>query len=167
MELTDNSDKGIALLKTNRRVVLCGSMGAYVDILGISSKLNEFQLPTVVPEVEDEIVQRLSADAFDEFKRKVSFQYLKKIRDPRTFAVLAVNVDRHGIPDYIGPNTFAEIAVAFAQSKKVYLLQGMPDAYVDELSAWRTIPLNGNLERLVGDFKKQCMAEDSQLRLSL
>ncbi len=165
MENTDTTDNNLTLYKTTRRVVLCGSMGAYSDILAISSHLNKLQVPTVVPEIEDENVQRLSANTFEDFKRRVSFQYLKKIRDPRTFAVLAVNVDRHGIPDYIGPNTFAEIAVAFAQSKKIYLLQGMPDDYTDELSAWRTVPVHGNLERLVGDFKRLCMAEDSQLRL--
>lgn len=165
MKNSGNTDKGITLFKATHRVVLCGSMGAYGDILNISSQLNKLQVPTVIPEAEDASILGLSADAFEQFKRRVSFQYLRKIRDPRTFAVLAINVDRHGIPDYIGPNTFAEIAVTFAQSKRIYLLQGMPDDYEDELSAWRTVPLHGKLERLVEDFRRLCTTEDSQLRL--
>jgi len=104
-------------------------------------------------------------DALEEFKRRVSFAYLKKIRHPSTFAVLAVNLDRHGIPNYIGPNTFAEITVAFAQSKRIYLYQGMPEAYVDELSAWRAVLLNGSLQQLATDFWQSCMQEDKQLKL--
>ena len=140
-------------------------MGVYKEILMIASKLNSFRIPTVVPEEENELVTHLSTEEFDNFKRQVSFQYLKKVRDPRTFAILAVNIDRHGISDYIGPNTFAEIAVAFAQSKSIYLLQGIPDAYSDELLSWRVIPLRGNLERLVNDYSEFCMVEHNQLSL--
>lgn len=165
MENSGKTEEDAGLFKTTRRIVLCGSMGAYAEILAVSSQLNVFQVPTVVPEPEDEGVLRLSTEAYERFKRQISFLYLKKVRDPRTFAVLAINVDRHGIPDYIGPNTFAEIVVAFAQSKRIYLLQGIPDAYVDELSAWRVVPLYGNLERLVGDFRQFCATEDIQLRL--
>lgn len=165
MEVSDTTELRFAPAKTTRRIVLSGSMGVYGGILDVATCLSSRQIPTIVPESEDDSVRRLSFDAFEEFKRKVSFAYLRKIRDPRTFGVLAVNLNRHGIPNYIGPNTFAEIAVAFAQSKRIYLYQGMPEAYVDELSAWRAVLLNGSLEQLANDFWQVCIQEDKQLSL--
>jgi hypothetical protein len=152
-------------LKTNRRVVLIGSMSVYAELLEYSKLLNSKGIQTVVPEPEDEGVQQLSLFEFETFKRRVSFAYLRKIRHPSTFCVLAINLDRHGILNYIGPNTFAEIAVAFAQSKKIYLLQAMPEAYADELSAWRVAPLRGNLETLVEDFRDSVGIDNQQLGL--
>lgn len=154
------SDAGASNLRSNRRrVVLIGSMGAYQHILDVAQDLATAGIDTVVPEAEEQVVQQLSLLDFEQFKRRVSFAYLKKIRDPRTFCVLAVNVDRHGILNYVGPNTFAEIAVAFAHTKKIYLLQGVPEAYVDELSAWRAISLRGDISALVADFWENYAAE--------
>ncbi|MDR6413247.1 UNVERIFIED_ORG: hypothetical protein ABIC62_006682 [Burkholderia sp. 1595] len=140
-------------------------MSAYPELLDCASVLNAEGIATVVPEPEDEVVQQLSLFEFETFKRRVSFAHLRKIRDPRTYGVLAVNVDRHGILNYVGPNTFAEIAVAFAQSKKIFLLQNVPEAYHDELSAWRATSLLGRLDRLIATFREDCMVEDPQARL--
>lgn len=151
-------------LSTNRRIVLIGSMGVYQQIMEYAEELGSLGIQTVVPEAEGVVTQQLSLFEFEHFKRRVSFSYLRKIRDPRTYCVLAVNPDRHGILNYVGPNTFAEIAVAFAQSKKIYLLQGVPDAYGDELSAWRAVSLRGHLDRLISDFRDDCMVENPQMR---
>lgn len=159
------AENDVGLLRSNRRVVLIGSMGVYGEIVECARLLSAAGIETIVPEQEDLEVQRLSTAAFENFKRKVSFAYLKKIRHPRTYCVLAVNLDRHGIMNYVGPNTFAEIAVAFAQSKKIYLLQGVPDAYSDELSAWRAVPLRGDLERFTDIFREDCMSPDPQKKL--
>lgn len=152
-------------LRTSRRIVLIGSMSAYHQILEVAQELNAAGILTIVPDPEDDSVRRMTLLKFEEFKRRVSFAHLRRIRDPRTHCVLAVNPDRHGIMNYLGPNTFAEIAVAFAQSKRVYLLQGQPEAYVEELSAWRSISLRGNLQQLIDDFRQDCMLDDPQMRL--
>ena len=159
-------NKGVASnLTTNRRIVLIGSMGVYEKILSIAERLNVLGINTIVPEAEGGAVQQLSLFDFESFKRRVSFAYLRKIRDPRTYCVFAINQYLHGMPDYIGPNTFAEIAVAFAQSKKIYLYQSIPEAYCEELSAWRGIQLRGSLDKLITDFRTDCMVENAQLRL--
>ena len=131
--------------KFKQRIVICGSMSFYGDMLAIQKCLEDEGIPAVVPEPEDQYIGSMSEEDFASFKRAVSYKYLKVIRAPETVAVLAVNKDKHGVSDYIGPNTFAEIAVAFAQRKKVFLLQGVPESYVDELVAWEVIPLDGEL----------------------
>lgn len=135
--------------RCRQRIVICGSMSFYGDMLSIQKKLHRGGVPSIVPEIETDEILSLTKEEFVAFKRKASFQYLRTIRAPDTVAIVVVNRDKNGIPDYIGPNTFAEIAVAVAQrNKRVFLLQGMPEMYLDELSAWNTIPLDGQLSTI-------------------
>jgi hypothetical protein len=147
------------------RVVLCGSMSAYAEMLKIAGDLEGRGISTIVPVPEDHIKHQLSYDEFQAFKREVSFRHLKHIRNPATYAVLAVNVDKHGIRSYVGPNTFAEIAVAFAQRKAIYLYQGIPATYEDELMAWGAVPVNGDFDRLVFAFERYRIGATAQLPL--
>ena len=65
-----------------------------------------------------------------------------------------MNCDKYGVSDYIGPNTFAEVAVALTHYKRIYLYQGIPDFYRDELVAWRAICLNGDTQRIISDYRQ-------------
>jgi len=159
-----NSDQ-ISVDASHRRIVLCGSMSAYGDMQRIERELVSRGVRTVLPEADEHIREALSEEAFEQFKREVSFAHLRRIRNPATYAVLAVNVDRHGIADYIGPNTFAEIAVAFAQRKRIFLLQDAPAVYSDELSAWGAVCLNGAWHPLIQAFQDFCFEESRQLSL--
>ena len=164
----ENSSESKAIISKgpfNQRIVICGSMSFYGDMLAFQKLLAEHGVPSIVPEAEDEYIAGLSEEGFAAFKRRVSFQYLMKIRSPETVAVLAVNKDKHGIRDYIGPNTFAEIAVAFAQQKRIFLLQGLPTDYFDELQAWGVISLDGSLFGIFQYYK--AAIEKSVRQLSL
>jgi len=149
---------------SKRRIVLCGSMSAYPEIKRLRDELYLKKVRCIIPEPEDEIKPSLSVEAFEDFKRRVSFSYLKQIRHPLTVAVLAVNLDKHGVRSYIGPNTFAEIAVAFAQRKRIYVYQNYPDIYRDELSAWKVIELFGDSRPLVENYLLS-ESEERQLKL--
>ncbi len=75
--------------------------------------------------------------------------HFDKVRD--SDAILVVNLERHGIKNYIGGNTFAEIMVAFYLNKKIFLLNPIPTdeklSFIrDEIEAVKPIILNGNLD---------------------
>ncbi len=148
-----------------KRIVICGSISFYSEFIRIQRILRESDILSLIPTDDDEIKNRISEEMFQDYKRKASFDHIKKIRDPRTFGILAVNFNKYDILHYIGPNTFAEVAVAFAQSKRIYLLNGIPNVYEDELLAWRVIPLFGDLQQLIDDFHQNYLRETSQLQL--
>jgi hypothetical protein len=77
---------------------------------------------------------------------------MRWIKEEQTRAILVVNVDKDGCSDYIGPNSFAEIAVAFSEGREIYLFRGMPRIYEDELMAWGARCLNGDLSVLIEKF---------------
>lgn len=117
-------------------------------MIELAEQLRAYGLRPVVPEADDDPAL-WTAEAVTRHKRLVSKLHMDCIRDDRTKALLVANLDRHDTDNYIGPNTFAEIAVAFADDRPVYLLQDMPAMYEDELRAWGVQCLHGDVGRLV------------------
>lgn len=146
------------------RIVLCGSMTFFADMVRIQEHFDRLRIPTSLPDVEDERVVAMSADEYERFKRRVSLAHLRRVRRRLTIGILVLNLDKRGVPDYIGPSTFAEIAMATAFSKRVYLLGRYPELYADELAAWGVVALDGRLDRLVEDYWARCLPE-RQMRL--
>ena len=121
-----------------KRIVLCGSMKLKEKIFEIEKILKNKGYEVVTP--KEFKVEMTKGDA-----TKLHFD---EITNEKTNIILAVNVTKNGIENYIGPNTFAEIAMAFYFNKKIYLLNDIYEPYRDELEGWNVIPLKGNLDNL-------------------
>ena len=148
-----------------RRYVICGSMSFAPMMQRISHRLAEQEVAAVVPDDVDFAAEYGSQENYEKFKRAVSRAHIAKVRDPRTIGIIVANFDKHGIRSYVGPNTFAEIAIAFADGKRVHLFNGIPSNYADELTAWGVKDLSGNLESLVGEYHEICRLDRRQLKL--
>ena len=62
-------------------------------------------------------------------------------------AVFVLNLDKNGIKNYIGGNTFLEIGFAHILNQKIFLLNPIPDIafYKTEIEAMQPVILNGDL----------------------
>lgn len=62
-------------------------------------------------------------------------------------AVFVLNLDKNGIKNYIGGNTFLEIGFAHILNQKIFLLNPIPDIafYKTEIEAMKPVILNGDL----------------------
>lgn len=130
------------------RIVLCGSMSALPTMEQIQDELTTDGIDALVPQPDSHYAAHPTAAAAAELKRKASYDHIQKIKDSKTRGILVVNIDREGARDYIGPNSFAEIAIAFAEGREIYLFQGMPNIYREELIAWDARCLHGDLNAL-------------------
>ena len=117
-------------------IVLCGSMKVKDKILEVANQLEEKGYNVLLPV---ECMKGLD-------KNIASRAHLDRICNPDTDIVLIVNATKNNIENYIGPNSFAEIAFGFYFGKKVYLLNDIYQPYEDELVGWKITPLNGDLE---------------------
>lgn len=124
-----------------KRVVLCGSKKFKDEVLRLGEELKSRGYDAVVP--REFIV--------DMEKKDASLLHFKEISDERTDAVLVVNEKKGEIDNYIGANSFAEVAMGFFQGKKVYLKNDIYTPYEEELLGWDVIPLKGNIDAA---FKK-------------
>lgn len=149
----------------SRRVIVCGSMSKYEEMVECARLLESTGVSCIIPEKEGPDIQTLTSKQFELFKRKVSSDYLAKIRSTYTFGVLVVNTEKKGLRNYIGANAFAEIAVAFNARKRIYLLEDIYDVYADELIAWSAIPLCGALDVLIDHYSSATASAPSQIQL--
>ncbi len=122
----------------NKNIVLCGSMQVLDQILEVKDRLEKKGFDVLLPK---ECMEHLP-------KEIASKKHFERIIDSNNTKVLIINSTKKGIENYIGPNTFAEIAFAFYFNKKVYLLNDYYEPYIDELIGWNTIPLKGNLDNI-------------------
>lgn len=121
-----------------KNIILCGSMKVKNDILNICKLLQNMKYNVLLP---TECMQGIE-------KPIASRAHFDRICDEKNDTILVVNSKKDNIDNYIGPNTFAEIALGFYFNKDIYLLNDIYEPYKDELNAWNVEVLHGNLESL-------------------
>ena len=119
-------------------IVLCGSMKVKDKIVEYSKKLEEIGYNVLLP---IECMQGLD-------KIIASRAHLERVIDSKNKIILIINEPKNSIDNYIGPNTFAEIAFGFYYKKKIYLLNDIYEPFKDELLGWGVIPLKGDITKI-------------------
>lgn len=121
-----------------KTIVLCGSMSIKDKMLTIAEMLKREGYDILLPNECIEGKPKLEA----------SRAHFNRIIDNNTKAILVINEPKNGIENYIGANTFAEIAFAFHFNKKIYLLNDIYEPYKDELFGWNVITLKSDINLL-------------------
>lgn len=121
-----------------KRLVLCGSRTFKDYIIKLGQVLEKDGFEVVIPK---EFLVPMC-------KRDHSMLHFSEIQNERTDYVLVVNEEKNGIKNYIGANSFAEIAMGFYFGKKVFLKNDIYEPFADELIGWGVIPLKGHLENI-------------------
>lgn len=65
-------------------------------------------------------------------------------------AVLVLNLDKHGIKNYIGGNTLMEIGFAHVLNQKIFLYNPIPEIqfYKSEIEAVKPVIIHGDLAKI-------------------
>lgn len=124
--------------KRRRIIVLCASMKVKDKVIEVAQILKKMGHTVLLPV---ECMQGLP-------KEIASRAHFDRIVNPDNDTVLIVNATINGIDNYIGPNSFAEIAFAFYHRKDIFLLNDVYEPYLDELNGWHVKTLKGNLDLL-------------------
>ena len=64
--------------------------------------------------------------------------------------LLVINLERHGIPNYIGGNTLFELAAGYFSGKKIFFYNPIPEIpyYKTELEAVKPVIIEGDLSKI-------------------
>ena len=96
---------------------------------------------------KEESMKELGAKQHAEWKKSMLRRDEDNIRP--CDAILVLNFEKNGMPDYIGGATFLEINKAFELEKKIFLMNPIPEnIFTDELKGMCPIIINGNLDEL-------------------
>lgn len=127
------------------RVVLSGSLSFYGEMQRLQSELALHGFNSVIPASPD-VPSGATAEMISDIRRVEAFRHIQRIKDPRTRALLVFNQSKHGRESYIGPSTFAEVGISFAQSKPILLFFGIPEIFGEELREWRARCSHGSFD---------------------
>jgi len=92
---------------------------------------------------EKEVIKINQKNNLDVIKE---FWYLMQDAD----AVLVMNLDKHGIKNYIGGNTLMEIGFAHVLDQKIFLYNTIPEIpyYKSEIEAVKPVIINSDLSKI-------------------
>lgn len=121
-------------------------MRSYDRMQRVASQLGAAGVKTITPMADRDITPTASE------KRSAALRHIRQIRSIDTDAILVVNESKNGVESYIGPNSFAEIAVAFADGKSIFVLYGHPAQYAEELHAWGVRALDGDISLILNEL---------------
>ena len=93
-----------------RKIALCGSMKVKDQIIALGEEITKRDFEALLPE------ECIAGKP----KNEASRAHFKRIIE-QADAILVVNATAHDTENYIGPNSFAEIAIAFYYNKPVFL----------------------------------------------
>jgi diphthamide synthase subunit DPH2 len=141
------------------KITLCHSLNFVEKAREIKKELigrgyEVFTTPYIDKTLEE--IEKIRSDKKNYLNNLKTF-FIKEHFDKisKSDAILVVNLDKKGIKNYIGGNTFAEIMVAFYLNKKIFLLNPIPTdeklSYIrDEIEAIKPIIINENLDLING-----------------
>lgn len=133
------------------KIVICASMSAIEKIIEVQNELVSLGHAVVAPENLDRHLAKTfsSKESTDEkIKDDLIKKYFEKIKE--NDAVLVLNLDKNGVKNYIGGNTFLEMGFAYVLGKKIYLFNEIPEiSYRDEIIAMQPIILNGDFKKIL------------------
>ncbi len=109
-------------------ITISGSIGSYDNMSMIAERLKAAGHEVYLPQPSGiPASQELRRD-----KPALIREHTNKIK--QSDVLLVANYDKNGVANYIGPNTFLEMGMAYALGKPIYLLRDIPElAYSDEL----------------------------------
>jgi nucleoside 2-deoxyribosyltransferase len=135
------------------KIVICGSMSSAIQMLEAEKELLQNNHEVVLPKHAKEYAEKILAEetAQESTKNKIEHDlirdYFEKIKNAD--AILVINVEKKGISNYIGGNSFLEMGFAHILNKTIFILNDIPDMiYTDEIRAMQPVVLNGNLYKI-------------------
>ena len=136
-----------------KKIIICGSITAAEEILKIRDELKERGFKVGIPEGVKNVELRGRTEvsntekAEDKIKHDLIRGYFEKMKDYDI--TLVVNPEKRGVSNYIGGNTFIEMAFVHVLDKQLYVFYDIPDLpYTSEILAMQPIVLKGNLNEI-------------------
>ena len=132
------------------KIAVCSSMKFAKEMIDLKNQLEEFGHNVILPNktemyAEGSLTPETNKEsAENKIKDNLFKTYFKKIKN--SDAILVVNLEKNSVPNYVGGNTFLEMAFAHILDKRIFLLNEIPEMiYFDEMTAMQPFILNGDL----------------------
>ncbi|MHB1865285.1 MAG: hypothetical protein ACYCPS_03970 [Candidatus Saccharimonadales bacterium] len=140
-------------------ITICSSANFYRQAVKMQRELQTKGYKVIIPATAERMKQTRNYEVSqyktwlnnpDDYYKKASFMrgHFKEVK--RGDAVLVLNYEKHGQPNYIGANVLMEMALAFFLHKPIFILNELPDqtAYLEEIIGLNPVVLHGQINNL-------------------
>ena len=130
------------------KIFICCSKHLYNQIPPIKRKLEELGHVITLPNsydnpMREEEVKQVGSAEHSEWKGNMIRQQDAKVR--ANDAILVLNFEKHGMPNYIGGATFLEMFRAWDLGKRIFLYNPIPEGILqDEIIGFAPTVINGD-----------------------
>lgn len=132
------------------KICICCSLSFTNEVLALAKELEKRGFELLLP---NSVIERsIEKPDFDPVESKIRTGNVNKHIDKikASDAVLVCNYTKNGVENYVGANTFLEIAAAHYFGKPIYALNPLPDQpYIhDEIYSFGIKVLDGDLNKI-------------------
>lgn len=140
-------------------ITICSSANFYKQAVEIQKELEIKGYMVIIPatarkmkETGDFNVDNYKTwygDAKDYHKKTALMEgHFKEVE--KADAILVLNFEKNGKPNYIGGNVLMEMAIAFYLKKKIYIYNEIPEesAFLEEILGMNPVVLHGSIDQL-------------------
>jgi len=135
------------------KIAVAGSMQYIEQMVDVCQQLEKMGHTVFTSKFKDAYVGKSDEEKeqqklHDKAKNDAIREFWKPMQDAD--ALVVVNLDKHGIKNYIGGNAFLEMGFAHVLNQKIYLMNPIPDMpyYGTEIVAMQPTVLNGDLSKV-------------------
>lgn len=141
------------------KIAICSSASFYPQVIAFCDELEALNLEVILPKTAanmradrskniEAVTDWTNSDIGYHGKAILIREHFDEIA--KCDAILVMNYEKHGKPNYIGPNVLMEMSTAFYLNKPIYILNGQPvdSPLIDEILGLEPTFLNGNISRI-------------------
>lgn len=146
-----------------KTITICSSANFYKQVNELKQELEALGYAVLVPLTATKMQASGDYDVThyktwfgnaDDYDKKAALMRAHFDEVAKGDAVLVVNNEKHGTPNYIGGNVLMEMAIAFHLGRPIYVLNDLPNEspFTEEIIGLGSVPLQGDLQKLVTSF---------------
>jgi hypothetical protein len=135
------------------KITICGSMMFSEEMIEAKKQLELLGHKVVIPALAESFVGKTDQEKIDLAKlQKIQTDAIREHYNEikNSDAILVLNYDKKGIPNYIGGNSLLEIGFAHVLNKRIYLFNSIPEIefYKSEIEAVKPVIINKDFSLL-------------------
>ena len=132
-----------------KTITICGSIRFFNEMLELKKRLEAqgFRVFTPSEEGTSKDYSKLSRKEQADVKQVFIDKHIEKIK--QSDSILIANYTKGEVKDYIGANSFLEMAFAYLLKKNIFILNSIPEqSNTLEIEGLKPIVLNGDLGKI-------------------
>lgn len=144
-------------------VTVCSSADFYKKAIEVQKELENHGLTVILPATAEKMKKSGDYDVShyktwladgNDYGKKTELMNGHFAEVEKGDAILVINEEKRGVPNYIGGNVLMEMTIAFYLRKPIFILNDVPEesAFLEEILGLNPIVLHGSLDGLVEHY---------------